>query len=308
MDNILDSSYINDTCNAVAYIFMTLFLLWVGRRVYCIFHSTIDVQDELVIKDNLAFSVAYTGYFIGLLIAIGGTIIGETSGLIVDLFDMLIYGLLSILLLNISLYINGKVILRQFSVEKEICIDRNEGTGLVEAASAIASGLVIYGAVSGDSIAPLWMIVDGSIDWLSYESYMGIVNTCQFWLIGVILMIFTAWFYNKLLPYSALDEIEKDNVAVGFGFSGALVAIAILVSHALSGDFDGWANAFTKLGFEMVIGVILLPIARLLVDKILLSGQKLTDELVNQEKANIGAGVIEAFGYIGGAILITWCI
>ncbi len=308
MDHILNSSYINDTFNAVAYIFMAFFLFWVGKRAYQLFHPTIDVQNELVIKDNFAFSIAHTGYFIGVLIAIGGTIVGETNGLIADLFDMLVYGLLSILLLNISIFINAKIILRQFSVEKEICTDRNEGTGLVEAASAIASGLVISGAVSGDAIAPLWSLIDGSSDCFSYGPYMGIINTIQFWLIGLVLMVFTAWFYNKILPYNALDEIEKDNVAVGFGFAGALVAIAILVSHALSGDFEGWIATFTKVGFEMGIGLILLPVARLLADKILLPGQNLTDELVNQDKANIGAGLIEAFSYIGGAILVTWCI
>ena len=308
MDNIVESSYINDAFNAIVYILTAFSLFWVGKRVYQLFHPTIDVQDELVIKDNFAFSIAHTGYFTGLLIAIGGSIVGESNGLIADIFDILIYGLLSILLLNMSIFINAKVILRQFSVEKEICIDRNEGTGLVEAASAIASGLVIFGAVSGDAIAPLWAMVDGSSDYLSYAPYMGIVNTLQYWFIGIVLMIFTAWFYNKILPYNALDEIEKDNVAVGFGFAGALVAIAILVNHALMGDFEGWTATFTKVGFEMLIGIILLPVARYLTDKILLPGQNLTDELVNQEKANVGAGLIEAFSYIGGAILITWCI
>jgi len=52
----------------------------------------------------------------------------------------------------------------------------------------------------------------------------------------------------------------------------------------------------------------MLPVARVLTDKILLPGQKLTDELVNQEKPNIGAGIIEAFAYIGGSVLITWCL
>ena len=60
--------------------------------------------------------------------------------------------------------------------------------------------------------------------------------------------------------------------------------------------------------YNTVIGVILLPVARVLTDAILLPGKKLTDEIVNQDKANVGAGLIEAFSYIGGAILITWCI
>ena len=298
----------SDACSAIAYVLVTFCLFWIAKRVYQLFHPTINMQDELVIKDNLAFSVAHTGYFTGLLIAIGGIIVGETSGLLVDLFDLLIYGLLSILLLNISIYINEKVILGKFSVEKEICIDRNEGAGLVEAASAISSGLVIYGAVSGDGTTPLWAMIDGSTSWLSYESYLGLISTMVFWFIGLIIMILTAWFYNKILPYNAIAEIEKDNVAVGFGFAGALVAIAILISNAISGEFESWIVTLTNILYNTVIGIILLPAARVLTDAILLPGKKLTDEIVNQDKANIGAGLIEAFSYIGGAVLITWCI
>ena len=308
MDTILNSEYATEALNAIAYTLMAFFLFWIGKNIYQFFHKDINIQDELVIKDNLAFSVAHTGYFIGVLISIGGLIVGESNGLVADLFDMLVYGLISILLLNISIYINAKVILHNFSVKKEICTDRNEGAGLVEGASAIASGLVIFGAVSGDGTAPLWYLVNGSADIFSYGPYMGIFTTIIYWVIGVLLMIFTAWFYNMILPYNALEEIEKDNVAVGFGFAGALVAIAIIVGHSLSGSFEGWIYTFTDVVFQMGIGILLLPIARILTDKILLPGQKLVDELVNQEKPNVGAGLIEAFAYIGGAILITWCI
>ncbi len=308
MDTILNSEYLTNLCNASAYLAMAFFIFWIGKLVYQLSHRTIDIQNELVIKDNLAFSVAHTGYFVGVLISIAGLIIGDSNGLVADLFDMLVYGLLSIILLNISMVINDKVILRRFSVEKEICVDRNEGAGLIEGASAVASGLVIYGAVSGDGTAPLWSIFDGSMGDFAHGPFVGIATTVAYWLLGLVLMIFTAWFYNKIVPYDAIDEIEKDNVAAGFGFSGALIAIAILVSNALSNEFVAWEYTFIDVAFEVGIGVVLLPIARILTDKILLPGQKLTDEIVNQDKANIGAGLIEAFSYIGGAALITWCI
>ena len=48
----------------------------------------------------------------------------------------------------------------------------------------------------------------------------------------------------------------------------------------------------------------MLPLARLLTDKILLPKRKLTDEIINQENPNIGAAIIEAFSYIGGSMLI----
>ena len=62
------------------------------------------------------------------------------------------------------------------------------------------------------------------------------------------------------------------------------------------------------VALDTSIGLVLLPLARFLADKILLPGQKLTDEIVNQERPNHGAALIEAFAYIGGSILICWSL
>ncbi len=102
--------------------------------------------------------------------------------------------------------------------------------------------------------------------------------------------------------------MEKDNVAVGLGFAGALIAIANLIRFGLMPDFISWGESLTNVGIDVAIGLLLLPIARYLTDKILLPSQSLTDELIHQEKPNVGAGLIEAFAYIGGSVLITLCL
>ena len=62
------------------------------------------------------------------------------------------------------------------------------------------------------------------------------------------------------------------------------------------------------ISLQTLLGCLLLPVMRVFADKVLLPGRKLTDEIINQKKANIGAGLIEAFAYIASAILITWSI
>ena len=78
--------------------------------------------------------------------------------------------------------------------------------------------------------------------------------------------------------------------------------------NAIIDPFVDWTSTLANISIQTVLGCILLPIMRVFADKILLPGQKLTDEIVNQEKPNIGAGLIEAFAYIASAILITWSI
>ncbi len=281
------TQYLDNVLAALVYLACAFILFFIGKLVYKLFHPSIDVKNELVEKDNFAFATAHTGYFVGLLLAIGAAIIGESQGLIPDLINIAIYGGLSILLLNLSILINDKIILRHFSVRKEICEDKNTGTGVVEGASAIASGLILLGAVVGDG------------SW---------ITAVIFWAIGQILIIISTWIYNLILPYNVHVEIEKDNVAAGVGFAGAMIAVANLIRFALMNDFESWSDSLSYIGIDFLIAIILLPVARFLADKILLPGQKLTDEIVNQEKPNVGAALIEAFAYIGVSILITWCL
>ncbi len=273
---------------ALVYLACCFVIFLIGKFVYQLFHKNFNVQDELVEKDNFAFALAHTGYFIGLLLTIGAAIIGPSLGIVQDIIDIFTYGILGIILLNLSILINDKIILRKFSVTKEIIEDKNAGTGIIEAASAIATGFVIHGALTGQG---------GSI-----------LTALVFWVVGQVLLIVASLVYNMITPYDVHEHIEKDNVAVGIGFAGALISIGILIWFAISPDFVSWGESFTNILIDMVIGLLLLPVVRYLTDKILLPGRNLTDELVNQEKPNYGVAVIEAFAYVGGAIIITWCI
>jgi uncharacterized membrane protein YjfL (UPF0719 family) len=279
LDNFLASFF---------YILVSFFLFFLGKYMYQVLHKEINVSEELVEKDNVAFAVAYVGFFVGLIMIIGVTLSGESHGILEDVIDMLIYGILGIVLLNFSLFINDKIIFSQFKFSDEILRDKNIGSGVIEFANSVSVGLVLYGAISGEG---------GSV-----------FTAVAFWFFGQALFIVTAKFYNIITPFDIHEHIEKDNVAVGFAFSGALIGMANIIGFALSGDFISWYDSFEKLAYSFVFGIVFLPLARIFSDKILLPGRNLTDELVNQEKPNIGAGLIEAFAYIAGSILIVWIV
>ena len=108
-----------------------------------------NFHHELVEEDNAALALVMSGYYLGLIFSIGGVIVGPSAGLLEDLADLLVYGLLGIALLNISAWINDRFILSKFQIRKEILDDQNSGTGVVEFAVFVASGLNIFGATYG---------------------------------------------------------------------------------------------------------------------------------------------------------------
>lgn len=287
--NIINFSDLNAVflLNSLVYFISAFILLFLGKLVFQLMNPRYKVNLEMVEKDNLAFAVAQVGYYIGLLFTIGLAVKGESLGLVNDLLAIGLYGIMGIVLLNLAIKINDWLILSKFKVQKEIVDDQNVGTGVVVAASAIATGIIIYHALG--------------MEWVN------IWITLIYWVFAQIILIVTAWVYNLIVPYSIHEHIEKDNIAVGIGFAGALVALAIIISYSITDILTGWKDIILVLIYT-IIGLIFLPVARFLTDRILLPGRKLTDEIINQEKPNVGVALIEAFAYIGGAFLITWVL
>ena len=259
-----------------------------GHLVFILFRRSYNIQDELVEKDNAAFALVLCGYYLGLTFSIGGGIAGPSAGMESDLIDILVYGPLAILLLNLSALINDRFILSEFDIRKEILQDQNCGTGVVEFAVFVATGLNIFGALYGQG---------GSV-----------FTAIAFWALGQTVLVLVGKYYNLITQYNIHEQIEKDNVAVGIGFAGALIGIGNLLRAASAEHFISWEANLITFGLYMVVGLILLPVARVLTDRILLPGRSLADELVNQVKPNQGAAFLEASSYIGASFLITWCI
>ena len=277
----------------VAYLASAFLLFFIGKIIYQVFHPGIKVNHQLVEEDNFAFAISYVGYYIGLLLAIGAAVIGESAGhLDLDLIDIGIYGGLAIIMLNLSVIINDKVIFRKFDMKHELINDKNIGTGIVEAANSIATGLIILGAIHGEG----------------HGNGGPIITATLYWLLGQGIMFLVSLVYNAITPYDIHDHIEKKNSAVAIGYAGALIAVANLIRFALMHDFESWLITFEDVAIDTTIGLLLLPLARFLADRILLPGQRLTDEIINQEHPNHGAALIEAFAYIGGSILICWSL
>lgn len=280
--------FLDTLITSLIYLALSFVLFIVGKLVFKLFHKEVEVAKELVEHDNLAFAVAHVGYYVGILLAVGSAIVGPSHGLVQDMIDISIYGLLAIILLNIALIINDKIILRKFSIREEISRKQNLAVGVAEGAIAVSTGLILLGSVSGEGGSVMTAIV--------------------FWALGQVLLILTALLYNAITRFDLYEQLGKANVAVAVGFAGALIAIANLIRFGLSGGFESWQENLLNVGLEVGVGFVFLPVVRVVTDKLLLPGRNLTDELVNQEKPNLGAAFVEAFAFIGGSVLITWSL
>lgn len=272
----------------IIYLIVGYLLFWLGKAVYSLTHPDVNVNEELLQRNNAALGVALVGYYFGLILAIGGSIVGPSRGLVEDLLDLALYGVFGILALNISALVRDKLILYRFRVKDEIIRDQNVGTGVVEAAISIASGMVIYGAVAGEG---------GTL-----------LTAIAFWMLGQAALVIVGLVYQFITPYDIHELIERDNVAVGVGFAGALVAVGNVVRGASEADFISWSSNLSFFALEFLITILLLPVIRFVTDKMLLPGSSLTKEIAKENPPNLGAAYVEAFSYIGASFLIVWAM
>ena len=278
-DNILTS---------LVLIAVVMVIILIAKKTWDICHRRIKLRHELVENDNPAVALALCGYLFGTVFAIAGIMSGEDLPLVDEIIDLTLYGLLAIVLLNISSFISDRLVFHRFDNSKELVDDRNIGLGAVEGAFAAASGLVLYGALLGEG--------------------GGIVTALVFWLLGQFAFLLFAHLYNLITPFDFVAEIEKNNYAVAFAFAGLLLAAANLIRAATAFDFVSWTENLQNFALIFALGIILFPLLRFITDKCLLPTASLTHELVGQDKPNIGVGLLEASTYIIASLIISWVV
>lgn len=263
-------------------------LFWLGQLAYRkLFRRRMELNLELFVKDNPAVAIALVGYYFGIVIALGGVLDKSLSILPEKLLNLASYGCLVILLMLAGAWVGDRLILKHFDCDREIIQERNIGAAFVEAGNHIANGLILNASLGGEG------------------GNLLVGFAC--WLIGLGVLVLASAVYPRFAKYNVFREIEKrNNPAAGIACAGLLVATGNIVRIAFAPEFQDWVSSFRVYGLNLLFCLALLVAIRWLADLILVPGVKISDEIVNQEVPNLGAGLIEAFAYIAASFLIAW--
>jgi uncharacterized membrane protein YjfL (UPF0719 family) len=230
-----------------------------------------DIKRQIIDNDNAAAAISFAGFLIGQGVIFIGSVMGPSQGLIADLLVVLQYGALGILFLFISHWINDKLILSRFCNKTLIQKDHNIGVGIVQAASFIASSLMISGSLQGEG--------------------GGIETALAFFVLGQFFLVIMGKIYDKITPFDLQKEVLENNLAASVSFAGSLIALGVILAKAASGDFISWEdNLISFLSFA-VGACLLLPVFRFFFDKCVIPQGDLNTEIARDK--NLGAGILE---------------
>ncbi len=265
------------------YLVAILIVFVLAKLLYDVF-TPYKLSEQLTTVDNKAAAVSFAGYMFAIGIVVYGVFTSEPEAgfvatrqeLFLDLLSVLVWSAIGIVLLNIARLVNDKILLRQFNTVKELIEDRNIGTGAVELGNYVGSALIIRAALFGEDASFI----------------AGVVSTLIYFVIGQLGFIVFSWIYQWISRYDLHAEIEKDNISAGVAFGASMIAIAILLSGFIM-RYD------SLLGFLawFVASLFFLMVSRYIVDKLLLPGALLDEEISRDQ--NWGAALIE-----GGVAII----
>ena len=269
---------------ATVYLLEAFVLLVLAKWAYTGLYRRVCLREELFNKGNVALAVSTAGYLFGITIALGGVLAGPSAGWQAGLQGTGLYGVMTIAMMLVASWLCEKVLLPSFNNTKEVVEDQNLGTGFVEAGVHIANGLILLAIQQGSG--PWWVGV-------------------AFWALAQAALLIVGLLYERATPHSIHDELERDNAAVGLAFAGVLVGMGNIISLAVAGDFTGWRDGLITFGADVAFGLVILMIIKRLTDLVLAPGVSLAAQQTH-ETPRIGAGLLEAFGYVGGSMLVVW--
>ncbi len=241
------------------------------------------------------------GYFFGALLIIASVIEGVSVrdariSSMIDrgelsytdfILNMLVFGFIGISLFG---FINRLFLNNFLKIQVSTALVANNiAVALSAACVYISSAMIIAASIAGDTESSTLLALP----------------------IFIALGLVTLWVFSMLFRgltcYDDRRELSADNLAAALSYGGLLIALGMLIAHAVEGDFVDWWTSLQLYAHALLVIVLLYPVRQLIVQTILLGyrfrwrGGQLDDEIEHHH--NIGAGAIEAAAYIASAVI-----
>ena len=261
--------------------YLALFLVVVcGAKIVYNATTPYNTFNEIIKKKNVALATSISGFIVAVTMIYIAVLQGPSAGLVQDLINVAMYSAAGLIMLCVARIINDKVLLYSFCNHQQIVDHQRLSVGIVQAASFVAAGLIIAGALIGE----------GSI-----------VSAVIFYVLGQVTLLVFSKLYDLVTTFELRSELEQGNIAAAISFAATKIAIGIILLHALVGEFVSLADSIGLFLIDAVLALILLPVVRLVVDLVLMPNIKIDQAIIDK---NIAVALIEGFVAISVALVI----
>ncbi len=253
-------------------------LFGIGREILKLYGRKAYGGVDQIMANNSAVALRNAAFYGGLGISLAAMLVepSQYTTIYGAIAEASLWGVGTLAMLVIALFVNDTFILWKCRNNEQLAAG-NVSVGLVEAACLLGSGMIIAASLMGE----------GSV-----------LSTIVFFLIGQVLMVVTAGFFELITRrLYVTKEIAEGNVSAGIYLGFKIFAGSLIVANAIRGDFTGWVPDIQATLIYYAIGVALLWAAEWLIDLLYLPNIEVED-IVEQKK-------IAPVLMVGGATVAT---
>ena len=284
----------NKILNDIVSVIIALIITFIVKKIADFRTKDIDDDHEIEENSNFAVGARRAGLYLGGMIVMSSVFLGTSNGLLNDMVDLVVYGILGYILLFFARMLTDGIILHGIKNDAA-CKEQNSAVGLVEMGIYISSALIISASIMGDSTP----VLESSMNVLCND-FLSII---AFFAIGQAVLIIALKLYELLTPFKWLDEIKNANASAGVMAAGVSVALGLILRKSIMGPFTGWMTDLKAFGLSALIGIVVLIILIPLIDRLFLPHTTLNTEIKRDK--NIAAVLVAQFINIGFALLIS---
>ena len=264
-----------------------------GIRLTMGFIGNIDTKDELSEKDNFAYGISMAGGVAAMGIALSGAITGEVAGSYsIELVGMFAYGIGGLILIKAGRFIHDKFALAACNKHEQI-LKRNIAVALVDAASVIATAIVVRAAL-------IW------VEGLDIYTFIAIISA---WIVSQVMLVLITrifeWRFSRNNGMTFQATLETGHIALAIRYAGYLISTAMSVTAASYFIIYDISNIWLGVSHWAVMSLILMVCLTVLTGVakfIVLWGINRRQEVEDQD--NIGIATIELATSFSIALLL----
>ncbi len=247
------------------YVILTMVFLFIAKKIA---DRLTRFDDDLAIQQegNIAVALRRFGLFLGLGVAMTGVMGGGLSKL--DMTTYILDGGIAILLFFFAHYINDYLLVPGVS-NNDLIKEGNVPTGLVEAGSFLATGILLSGAFAGEE-GPL-------------------LSAVIFFLLGQSFLVIAVKINQKVYHFNVSACLKERNISAGVTVAGLLVSYSLILRATIAGSFTGWAESLGYFIASALTGIIGLFIFQRLAGFVFLAKIRITDEI---KQSNTAAAIL----------------
>jgi len=242
--------------------------------------GSFSLDKTLADPANNAVSVSYALYTFAQGLVVVGVVYCPDSNAGLHAANLILFTAIGCALLLVAFKINDCVLLNRVSNTDMLAAD-NVAIAIFEGGSFAACGIILRASLMGES---------------DYDYGASIGLTALYWVVGQLILLLFAYVYRLITIFDDWEQLKENNTAAGISGGVTLVALAVAMSYAIL----YYTSLLVVLPISL-LSVVVLMLLRAVVDKLILPGDNLDSEIVNDK--NWGAALIEASVALGIALI-----